>query len=337
MAEASARKSSRRQTGKARGRIKPLFEGACQWGEADDPIAWGWLRSLAARNLSSATIRAYKQAIGELRNFVGDRFCGWHKWDPAEMKAFLTYMHREGRKRNHQALTVTALRGFFRSLEVDPGLALKEWRNRGKGKVPEVLTVGQMSDLLDAPMEIGRRAPKWVAQWVPLRDRAMLEVLYSTGARLEELRQMCCEDFDVTLSEVKVEGKGGKQRICYLHDGAREAVSIYMDAAEVYDRPPLVQRRGSQLRPVWLSSKGKQLSRRSVAKVITKAGLKSGVGGIHPHMFRHSMATHLLDAGADIRSIQEILGHRTMSSTQIYTKVAIGKAQEVHAEAHPRG
>jgi integrase/recombinase XerC len=196
-------------------------------------------------------------------------------------------------------------------IEVNVSKALKAPKR--EERLPRHESLDGIGKLLDAPDDTV----------LGLRDRAILEVLYSAGLRVSELVGLDDSDIDLDAGTVRVIGKGNRQRLAHIGPKAIEALKAWF----------AVSGEGA----VYTNYKGGRLSVRSVQKMVDKYTAKAGLGKLTPHALRHSMATHLLDNGADIRSVQEMLGHRSITSTQIYTHVAKGRQKAVHAEYHPRG
>ena len=190
-------------------------------------------------------------------------------------------------------------------------------------KLPDVLTIDQVNDLLD-------RLDGTDA--LGLRDRALLEVLYGCGLRVSECSGLNLLDCAFGEGYLRVTGKGDKQRISPIAGTARESLMTYLEAG----RPQLVKPYAKPTAAVFLNARGGRLTRQSIHKIVAKAGLAIGVKNLHPHTLRHSYATHLLAGGADLRVIQEILGHSDISTTQIYTHVNRAHIQEEYLLAHPR-
>jgi site-specific recombinase XerD len=186
-----------------------------------------------------------------------------------------------------------------------------------------VLTRQQIDDLLGAPLRVpkARHAPSWM----PLRDAAVMEIFYSSGLRLSELASLNVADVDLYTESVRVLGKGRKERVCPVGAPALEAVSRYRAAANVQSGPLFInkQRRRMNVRSIWLILK-RYVRHTSIPVAIS------------PHKLRHSFATHMLDAGADLRSVQALLGHASLSTTQIYTHVTVERLKRAYNEAHPR-
>jgi site-specific recombinase XerD len=190
-------------------------------------------------------------------------------------------------------------------------------------KLPLVLTQAQVSELLAAPLQMER--PKNAPRWMPLRDAAIMEVFYSSGLRLAELGSLNVSDLDIYTESVRVLGKGKKERVCPVGGPALEAVSRYRAAANVHSGP------------LFLNKGRRRISTRSIWLVLKRYLRHTSIPiSISPHKLRHSFATHLLDNGADLRSVQSLLGHASLSTTQIYTHVTTERLKKAYAEAHPR-
>ena len=225
------------------------------------------------------------------------------------------------------ARTLVAVRGFHRFAlreglaPTDPG---REVRPPAAAKrLPKALTVDEVNAILNST---GGAA----AEPLSLRDRALLEFLYGTGARISEATGLDLDDLDLESGVALLRGKGGKQRLVPVGRHARDALQAYL----VRVRPGLLT--GGQP-AVFLNSRGGRLSRQSAWTILRSAADRAGVGAeVSPHTLRHSFATHLLDGGADVRVVQELLGHASVTTTQVYTKVTVDHLREVYALAHPR-
>jgi integrase/recombinase XerD len=191
-------------------------------------------------------------------------------------------------------------------------------------RLPKALPVEQVTALLDAAGAAGTP--------LALRDRALLELLYGTGARISEAVGLAVDDVDDRAGVVRLDGKGGRQRVVPVGSFAREAVAAYLVRA----RPGLAAA-GRGTSALFLNSRGGRLSRQSAWTVLRAAAQRAGVPGeVSPHTLRHCFATHLLDGGADVRVVQELLGHASVTTTQVYTLVTVDRLREVYATAHPR-
>jgi integrase/recombinase XerD len=194
---------------------------------------------------------------------------------------------------------------------------------RTPGKLPSILTAREVERLLAAPVGEGREA---------VRDRAMLELLYATGLRVSELVSLKVRDVSLDAGYLMTLGKGDKERLVPIGDSARSALGDYMATVRQNIRG------AGDTEYIFLSRLGKRMSRQAFWNIIKKRSLESGIAkNISPHTLRHSFATHLLENGADLRSVQLMLGHADLSTTQIYTHITMERLKRLHAEFHPRG
>jgi integrase/recombinase XerC len=279
------------------------------------------------RNASAHTVAAYESDLSQFLAFAGHERGTREALEPkhldlALIRGFLAELYRQGQARASVARKVSALRTFVRYLrregwiESDPAaLAVAPKREQ---KVPAHLSVDEMSRLLDAPdaaTPLGRR------------DRAILELFYASGIRLSELVALDLEDMDLSGRMVRVMGKGRKERIVPFNQKAAAALRSWLK-----DRVALT--RGDAL---FVNARGGRLTGRSVQRLVARYVRSCSTRfGISPHALRHSFATHLLQAGADLRAIQELLGHARLSTTQRYTHVNVAQLLDVYRKAHPR-
>lgn len=226
------------------------------------------------------------------------------------------------------ARTVVAVRGFHKFLlrerlvTVDASAAVKP--PRPPSRLPKALPLSDVEAILAAAGDPGTTLAK--------RDRALLEFLYGTGARISEAVGLDIDDFDAVEGSVLLRGKGSKQRIVPVGSLAISAIQDYLAVS----RPVLVSAKTPSA-AMFLNARGGRLSRQSAWTVLSKTAERAGVSGsISPHTLRHSFATHLLDGGADVRVVQELLGHASVTTTQVYTLVTVEKLREIYATAHPR-
>jgi len=314
-------------------------------GQATDPALGRFLRSLAARDSSPHTQRAYATAVGAYLEWLTARGTDWRRPTRSDLRAYLAVLG-EGHARSSVAQRLAAIRAFHRwatrndLAPGDPWGAIATPRlPRRLPRVLEVEQVGRLlavveADLEHAPGEDGERAALRIA--LAFRDRALVETAYAAGLRISELAAIDLASLDLRRGEVRVLGKGRKERIGLLGRPARVALADYLE-----DGRPVLLERGheSEIPPVeiFLNHLGGPLGVRGLRyrldRLCTRAGLPVGIS---PHTLRHSFATHLLDGGADLRVVQELLGHENLATTQIYTHVSPGRLQAVYREAHPR-
>jgi len=290
-----------------------------------DALADEFLRYLTIeRNASPRTLKAYREALGAFR---AKNKTPWKKCTIDDFRDYLFAIMKRGQARSYVRLQFSALRTFYQFLSARKGLRTNPVREvllpKIDKKLPLVLTRQQIDELLAAPLKIdkNRAAPVWM----PLRDAAIMELFYSSGLRLSELAALSVADVDLYTESVRVLGKGRKERICPVGLPALEAISRYRAAANVHAGPLFINksRRRMSTRSIWLVLK-RYLRHTSIPISIS------------PHKLRHSFATHMLDRGADLRSVQALLGHASLSTTQIYTHVTVERLKKAYADAHPR-
>ena len=295
--------------------------------EAPDPLRDEFLEYLAVeRNASHRTLANYAQALNRYRDAAAD-FSSWESRTPDHFRRYLFDCMKADWARSTIRLHFAALRSFYKFLTQRKGLAVNPLVEvqlpKAEKKLPVVLTTAQVDELLGLPFKV--KPEKQAPDWLPARDAAILELFYSSGVRLAELAALDVKDFDFYSETVRVFGKGNKERICPIGNPAAEAIHRYRNEAKVMDGP------------LFISKLRKRLSSRSISSVFKKYHAHSGIPvDVSPHKLRHSFATHLLDNGADLRSVQTLLGHASLSTTQIYTHVSIERMKQVYDEAHPR-
>jgi integrase/recombinase XerC len=288
-------------------------------------------------NASVHTLRSYAADLEQFRSFLLSRdSCldekngdvSVEKIDHLAIRAYLTHLYR-GHKKSSLARKLAAQRSFFRYLVAEGFLAQNPAEIVATPKqekpLPTFLPVDEVFSLLETP----DRSTTW-----GVRDRAILETLYSCGIRVSELTGLSEGDVDDSLGILKVYGKGQKERIVPIGEKALAAIREYLP-----QRDRILGRLGHKGRgsPLFINGRGGRLTSRSVARILDKYILKCGLlRKVSPHALRHSFATHLLDAGADLRAIQELLGHVSLSTTQRYTHVSVDRLMEVYDRAHPR-
>ncbi len=276
------------------------------------------------RNVSSHTLTAYRADLEQFRDFVRrekGEAVAVEDVDHLLIRRYLAKLHTDHAK-SSIGRKLAAIRAFFRHLLRTGRLAknpaeLVTTPKRDK-KVPFHLNIDEVTALVEAPRQ---DAP------LSLRDRAILETLYSCGIRVSELTGLNVGDLDLEEGVVRVLGKGGKERIVPVGRQAREAVAAYLAAR---NRPPYDA-------PLLVNARGGRLTRRSVGRIVDKYILRiAAMKKVSPHTLRHTFATHMLEGGADLRAIQELLGHASLSTTQKYTHVSIDRLMEVYDKAHPK-
>lgn len=291
-----------------------------------DALAEEFLRYLEdERNAAPRTVLAYRRALAAFR---GEKNAPtWKKCTADQLRDYLFAVMKRGQARSYIRLQFSALRTFFRFLVERKGLRNDPVRElqlpKAEKKLPLVLTRQQIDELLSAPLRVPKHQS--APTWMPLRDAAIMEIFYSSGLRLGELASLNVPDVDVYTESVRVLGKGRKERVSPVGAPALEALSRYRSAANVQSGPLFINklRRRISPRSIWLILK-RYLRHTSIPIAIS------------PHKLRHSFATHMLDGGADLRSVQALLGHASLSTTQIYTHVTVERLKKAYADAHPR-
>ncbi|HHI80598.1 MAG TPA: tyrosine recombinase XerC [Planctomycetes bacterium] len=293
--------------------LEPLVEGFGQWLDE-------------VRGASPHTLRAY---LREAR-----RFCAWiplrgktpSSARPSDLRAYLAMRRRGGLSERSLQRCLSCVKAFYRfledhgHLEEDPSSSLRGPRTRRK--LPFVLTQREVELLLS--LDFGE-------DFRGLRDRALIESLYSTGCRISELLGLKAKDLDLQSGMVRVLGKGRKERICLLGPPAIQALRAYLPA-----RDRLLRDGGGEQEALFLGERATALSDRRVRQILRDLGLRAGLSRPPtPHTLRHSFATHLVDRGADLRTVQELLGHSQLVTTQIYTHLSLERLREVYEKAHP--
>jgi len=293
----------------------------------EDKLAAEFLEFMEVeRRSSDRTLANYELALRQFREWRTP-FKGWSELTADDFRAFLFDLMKRERGRATIRLQFAALRSFFKWLTRRRGWKanplLEVQLPKREKKLPVVLTVTQVEAMLALPLSLEKS--KRDAVWAPERDTAILELFYSTGMRLSELVGLNVADIDTYTETVRVFGKGKKERLCPVGSKALEAVQRYRAKAGVHDGA------------LFLSKLRTRITAQSVDDVIMKYWRASGLP-VHltPHKLRHSFATHLLNNGADLRSVQELLGHASLSTTQIYTHVSTQRMKEVYEAAHPR-
>ncbi|MER3473752.1 MAG: tyrosine recombinase XerC [Armatimonadota bacterium] len=301
---------------------------------SDDRYTWidAFVQHLQHRRRASAhTLRAYAGDLGQFAHFLEQRFphLSWAEVQPAIVRAFLAELHRLAMSPRTVERKVCALRAFFKYLQTQKVIATNPAQAVGTPRhdqqLPRVLSQADVERLLTAP---AGEDP------LSVRDRAVLELLYATGMRVGELTRVRLQDIDFAQGTIRVVGKGNKMRLVLFGQAAHEALSEYLAQA----RPHLLAK-GRLPDEGWLflNHRGTRLTDRSMRRIVDRyVGTAGGDFKPSPHSLRHSFATHLLDSGADLRTVQELLGHAQLTTTQVYTHVSRERLKEVYRKAHPR-
>lgn len=278
------------------------------------------------RNLSSHTVKAY---ISDLKNFINYSGGEFYNFTYKNIRAYLMESLNRKYSKTSVARKIAAVKTFYKFLyrekivQINPALnarAPKKAKN-----LPEFLSDEEVKLIMD---KAGIKTPS------NYRDRTILEVLFATGMRNSELCELNMENLNIEENEIKVHGKGGKERIVLISDRAKNFLIKYINEI----RPKLAKNQKTEMKsPVFINNNGFRLKQRSIHKSITESAQKAGiVKKVSPHTFRHTFATRLLEKGADLRVVQELLGHSSISNTQIYTHVSTERLRQTYLKAHPR-
>ena len=279
------------------------------------------------KNLSQNTLESYKNDLGKFRNFLEKNNKTVLKADHFLILSFLSFLLDKGFSSKTVSRNISSLKSFFKYLISVEHIKINPMLNIDAPKsglyLPTTLTVEETQQILDAPNEL--RA-------IEMRDKAMLYTLYATGMRISELISLNMHNVDLTRGSVQVIGKGGKERLIPLTNDAINMIKKYLSEA----REKLSK--GKDHNNIFVSTHGKQISRHSFWHRIKAYLKKVDVSKeVHPHTLRHAFATHMLNNGADLRSVQLLLGHSDLATTQIYTHVAKAEVKNLHKKHHPRG
>ncbi len=288
------------------------------------------------RHASHETVRNYASDLRQFQTFMTAESPSAHVFDLAtaqteSIRAYLYWLDRKREKSTSMARKLASLRSFYRYLQregrvgINPAEAIRTPKQ--PKHLPRVLSKDDAAALMEFPT--GQTGSS-------LRDRALLETLYSTGARVSELVGINLDDLRTSEGLIHLRGKGRKERIVPIGTVALRAIQAYLDQRPLMDArcPTTKTQRVSS--PIFRNSRGGRLTTRSVARIVACYSNRLAGGSVSPHTLRHSFATHLLDEGADLRSIQEMLGHASLSTTQKYTHLATDQLLAVYDKTHPR-
>ncbi|UCC73395.1 MAG: tyrosine recombinase [Gemmatimonadota bacterium] len=286
------------------------------------------------RQLSRHTIAAYRRDLADLSEFLGGYYGSadweWTDVDRLAVRAFLSQLTMAALKKRTIARKLSAVRSFFRFLQREGVVAANPARQvrapRQGRALPGYLTQREMSQLFEIAAQSGSRQG-----WRGARDWALIELMYTAGLRLSEAHSLDLADVDVEAGRVKVHGKGRKERIVPIGGHAMIALGAYgQERSQEFGTP-------ASSDPLFVSDRGGRLSRRQIQRIVTRfIGLVADETGLSTHSVRHSFATHLLDEGADLMAIKELLGHSSLSTTQMYAHTSRERLRRVYRVAHPR-
>ncbi len=281
----------------------------------------------AERNVSPYTVRNYTTDLLHFFNFLRAKgVSSLKEVDRHVVRDYLSHLMEKGFVKASIARKLSAIRSFYRYLLREGIVPTSPVATTSSPKLdkrlPSFLTIEEVERLLEAP-DLSKPQGQ--------RDRALLELLYASGLRVSELAQLNLEQIDLDTNEIRVWGKGSKERVVLMGEPAARAINAYLSQG----RPKLLgDKKGSNV--LFLNKGGGRLSERDVQRRLEKYAKVAGIDKrVHPHLLRHTFATHLLDGGADLRVVQELLGHANLSSTQIYTHVTKSQAKRVYLSAHP--
>jgi len=285
-----------------------------------------FLRSLRERNASVHTIKAYTQELENFSAYIGSRT--WRDIDHITIRGFLSHLYEKGLSKTSVARSLAAVRSLYRWLAqegvVEQNPAALVSTPKLPKKLPRVPTLEEMDSVLDGDMpEVARFAK---------RDRLMLELLYGCGIRNSELVGINLDDIRPTAEALLVRGKGKKERYVPFGDAVKSALAAYLPA-----RQTILVQFHKKIPALLVNQRGGRLTTRSVGRIIKKIAVAKGLSpDVHPHTLRHAFGTHMLEEGADLRAIQEMLGHERLSTTQRYTQLSMKHLLSVYDQTHPR-
>lgn len=279
------------------------------------------------RGLANNTLDSYNRDLNQFLGFLEkEKVEDVQKATRNMVMSYLLFLQKRGRATATVSRHLAALKSFYHFLlrekyiEKDPTANLES--PKLEKKLPRILAVKEVEMLLSQPVGAGPAT---------LRDKAMLELLYATGIRVSELIQLDLNHINIEMSYIRCFGKGSKERIVPVGSFARRCVDEYLQKG----RPKIIKNKTEQA--LFVNQHGRRLTRQGFWKIIKKYARRAGISkAITPHTLRHSFATHLLENGADLRSVQEMLGHADITTTQIYTHLTKGRLREVYAKSHPR-
>ena len=285
-----------------------------------------FIRHLREINASQHTIKAYSRDLSLFAAYAGSR--GWKQIDHVAVRGFLSQLYKRGLSKTSVARSLAAVRSLYRWLAregmVEQNPAKLVSTPKLPKKLPRVPTIEEMNTVIDGEM------PEIAA--FPERDRLMLELLYGCGIRNSELTGINLEDIGISAEAILIRGKGKKERYVPFGDAVKAALAAYFP-----ERQKLLITIRERSNALLINRRGGRLTTRSVGRIIKKIAVAKGLSpGVHPHTLRHAFGTHMLEEGADLRAIQELLGHERLATTQRYTQLSMKHVLQVYDQTHPR-
>ena len=285
-----------------------------------------FLGHLGERNASFHTIKAYNQDLTLFAAYAGSR--GWKDIDHIAVRGFLSQLYERGLSKTSVARSLSAVRSLYRWLAregvVEQNPAKLVATPKLPKRLPRVPTIEEMNFVIDGEM------PEVAA--FPERDRLMLELLYGCGIRNSELTGINLDDIRLSAEAILIRGKGKKERYVPFGDSVKNALAAYLPV-----RQKALEARGKHSTALLINRRGGRLTTRSVGRIIKKIAVAKGLSpDVHPHTLRHAFGTHMLEEGADLRAIQELLGHERLATTQRYTQLSMKHVVQVYDQTHPR-
>ncbi len=286
------------------------------------------------RGLAENTLQSYERDLRKLGEYLKANRLNFDQLKSDDIVNFEVSLKSAKLSLSSINRTISSLKGFYKYVSIESSVdnpMLESLTHKLPRKLPKALSIDEVTKLIESAKREGDPASP--------RDYAILELLYSTGARVSEIIGIDTTDISISklvdgeVSVLKLKGKGSKERFVPLGKYAISAIDDYL----VRSRPALAEKNSKGTTALFLNSRGGRLSRQSAWQIVLDAADATGLSGrVSPHVFRHSYATHLLDGGADIRVVQELLGHSSVTTTQIYTLITIDKVRESYSSAHPR-
>lgn len=306
--------------------MNPLPVDSSKRRTAVEKSVAGFLRVLRQRNASVHTIKAYAGDLENFSGYIGSR--SWKNIDHVTIRGFLSHLYEKGLGKTSVARSLAAVRSLYRWLAqegvVDQNPAKLVSTPKLPKKLPRVPTIEEMNGMLDGQM------PEVAA--FPERDGLMLELLYGCGIRNSELVGINLDDIRLSAEAILIRGKGKKERYVPFGDSVKAALGAYLPT-----RQRLISEKKKNTPALLINHRGGRLTTRSVGRIIKKIAVAKGLSpDVHPHTLRHAFGTHMLEEGADLRAIQEMLGHERLSTTQRYTHLSMKHVLHVYDQTHPR-